>query len=120
MKRNLRFLMISLGGIALMTVIAMAVASLAGIDPSEINETSLAKNWFWYRATGYLLLLLLWPQICRYLTRPRFDIKLLSDEDLKNHEGRREKDITYLKSQWWKVAILFVFFEGIMIQGLGV
>ena len=103
-----------------MTVIAMSVASLTGIDPSEFDDTNLAKSWFWYRATGYLLLLLLWPQTCRYLTRPRFDIKLLSEEDLKDHKRKREKDIAYLKSQWWKVAILFIFFEGIMIQGLGV
>jgi len=119
MTKNLKFIAISLGGFALMIFIATVIASIAGVDESTMSEFDLASDWMWYRIFGYALMVALWPQICKYLTRPRFDVQSLSEEEWTSFKDSRNKDIEYLKKQWWKLVALFVFFEGVMIQQLG-
>ena len=119
MSKSVKFLAITLGGLALMIVIGMVVAYFAGVDESKINELDLARDWAIYRIAFYIAAVALWPQIVIYLTKPRFDVDALTDEEFKTFSEKRDMDIVYLKKQWWKVAALFIFFESVMVQQLG-
>ena len=119
MNKSVKFLLISLGGLSVMIIVGMTVAYFAGVDESKLNELDLAKDWLVYRIAIYLLIIGLWPQLSRYLTKPRFNVDDLVEEERQKFEVRRENDIVYLKKQWWKIAGMFVFFEVVMIQQLG-
>jgi hypothetical protein len=119
MSKSVKFLAIALGGLAGMVILGMVVAYFAGIDEGSINELDLARDWAIYRIAFYIAAVALWPQISIFLTRPRFDMDALSDEEFKTYTEKRDMDVEYLKKQWWKVVAMFVFFEGVMIQQLG-
>jgi len=119
MSKNIKFLAISLGGLAGMVVLGMAVAYFAGIDEGSINELDLARDWVLYRILFYIVAIALWPQMTVFLTKPRFDVSILTDEEYKSFSDKRNRDIEYLKKQWWKIAAMFIFFEAVMIQQLG-
>ena len=73
----------------------------------------------WYRIGFYVVVVAAWTPICWFITRPRFNPDELSDEDRAEYENKRERDIQYLKSQWWKMALMFAFFEAVIIQQFG-
>ena len=102
-----------------MVILGMVIAYFAGVDESSINELDLARDWAIYRIVFYIAAVALWPQIAIYLTRPRFDVTALTDEEFKTFTKKRDMDVEYLKKQWWKIAAMFIFFESVMIQQLG-
>ena len=119
MSKSVKFVVIVLGSLTVMVILGMVVAYFSGINESSINELDLARDWAIYRITFYIAAVAFWPQIAIYLTKPRFDVNALTDDEFKTFTQRRDMDVEYLKKQWWKVAAMFIFFESVMIQQLG-
>lgn len=119
MNKRSKFIFISVGGLVAMMVIGMLISVFMGISPEEIKQANLIDKWVWYRVAFYILTVLLWKSICIYLTRPRFNLSSISDEELIVYEKNREKDLRYLVSQRWKIVALFAFFEIVIIQQFG-
>jgi len=87
--------------------------------PEVIEDLNLIRDWFWYRLGGYALIVLSWPLICRYLTRPKFVQKGLSEEEKSALIDERSSDTEYLQKMWWKVALYLFAIEIIFVQKLG-
>lgn len=119
MRKVGKFIVVGIGGMLLVLVLGMVSSAIFGIKPDELKELDLIRGWVWYRLGFYLVLLLAWPLFCRFVTRPRFNQDDLSEDELSDFSKRREKDIEYLSQQRWKIALLLVFFEIVIIQQFG-
>lgn len=119
MNKTGKFLVISVGGLLALMITGMLVSVFIDVRPEEIKSRNLIDEWMWYRITFYLLVVVLWKLICTYLTRPRFDVKECAEKELAEFAKNREKDMKYLMKQWWKVALMFAFFEVVIIQQFG-
>lgn len=115
-----KYALIGVGGLVGLMVIGMIVAAFFS-TPEEVKGINLIADWVWYRFGFYAAVLLGWTQICNFITRPRIplddlDITFEEKEELLNS---RTKDIEYLKTLRWKVALVFAFFEFVIIQQFG-
>lgn len=119
MKAIGKFVVISVGGLLALMVLAMLFSAKFHVEPSEIKGIDLIGGWMWYRIGFYVIVITAWAPISRFMTRPRANLKALSEEELEVFTRKRERDVRYMKSQWWKVAFLLVFFEVVIIQQFG-
>lgn len=119
MKSVGKFFVISVGGLLALMVLGMIFSAIFDVKPDEIKGVDLIGGWMWYRIGFYVVVVAAWTPICWFITRPRFNPDELSDEDRAEYENKRERDIQYLKSQWWKMALMFAFFEAVIIQQFG-
>lgn len=119
MKNVGKFFVISVGGLLALMVLGMIFSAIFDVKPDEIKGVDLIGGWMWYRIGFYVVVVAAWTPICWFITRPRFNPDELSDEDRAEYENKRERDIQYLKSQWWKMALMFAFFEAVIIQQFG-
>lgn len=119
MKGLGKFVAYSVGGLLILMVLGMLFSALFGVKPNEIKGVDLIGDWMWYRIGFYVVVVAAWTPICWFITRPRFNPDELFDEDRAEYENKRERDIQYLKSQWWKMALMFAFFEAVIIQQFG-
>lgn len=114
-----KFVAYSVGGLLVLMVLGMVSSAIFGVKPDEIKGVDLIGDWMWYRICFYVIVVAAWSPISRFMTRPRFNPGELSDDEQKAYQEKRERDVTYLKSQWWKVALLLAFFEVVIIQQFG-
>jgi len=119
MKGIAKFTVISIGGLLALMVVGMSISAIFGVKPQEIKEVDLIGDWMIYRIGFYIFVLLLWTPFCRFVTRPRFDLSELNNEDFEIFKRKREKSFNHFKSQWWKLALLLTFFEVVIIQQFG-
>lgn len=122
-KGLVKFLFVSVGGLMLLMLLGVVSSVMLDYKPEEIKEINLIEEWELYRVFFYISLILLWVPICKYITKPKAVIdEEQSDEEKKNAAELREKqkkDFEYLKSSWWKLALLLIFFELVIVQQLG-
>lgn len=114
-----RFALYAGGGIFLLMVLGMIVSVSFGLTPEQISSVNSIDNWMYFRLSMYLLVVACWVPICRWLTHKKLKRDDLSEEDLLKLVQKREDDIAFLKTYWWKVALLFAFFELVFIQQMG-
>jgi len=57
--------------------------------------------------------------ISRYATRIPADLKEASEDEGEALALERQKDFRHMRSQWWKIALLLVFVEAVLIQQFG-
>jgi hypothetical protein len=88
--------------------------TMNGIDPQEIDELNLAKDWFIYRLMFYAVIVGSWPKISELIGYRRKQV----NPDLEDEKVAA--DVEYLKKQRWKVAVIFLFFEIAAVQKFGV
>ena len=119
MKNIGKFFFISVGGLLALMVLGMIFSAIFDVKPDEIKGVDLIGGWMWYRIGFYVAVMAAWTPTCRFMTRPRFNPGELSDEDQAQYAEKRERDVQYLKSQWWKVALMLAFFEVVIIQQFG-
>lgn len=119
MKGIGKFVVIGVGGLMAIMVLGMVFSAIFDVKPNEIKGVDLIGDWMWYRIGFYVIVIAAWSPISRFMTRPRFNPGELSDEDLERYTNKRERDAQYMKSQWWKVALLLAFFEVVIIQQFG-
>lgn len=119
MNRAGQFIMVSLGGLVGLMILGMIISLVMEATPSQVREINLIEKWFWYRCAFYACVIACWTQISIYMTRPPRMSFGGSEEDARRIEARREKDRDLVKAQRWKVALLFVFFEVVIIQQFG-
>lgn len=115
-----KYALIGVGGLIGLMVIGMVIAAIFS-SPEEVKGVNLIAEWMWYRVGFYVVVLLAWTPICQFITRPRPSPE---DEEFTAEEKEeflkdRAADIEYLKTLRWKVALLFVFFEFVIIQQFG-
>jgi len=104
-----KFAAISIGGLLLLLVLGMIASVIFELNPSQVSGSEVATSWLWFRIALYLLLILLWIPACKYITRARHSERDLSEDVKKQLSDKRSKDIRYLKSQWWKIALFMIF-----------
>lgn len=119
MNKSSKFVFISVGGLVALMVVGMLISVFMDVSPEEIKEANLIDKWMWYRVAFYIFIISLWKSICVYLTRARFNLSSITDEDLTEYKKNREKDLRFLVSQRWKIVVLFAFFEIVIIQQFG-
>lgn len=119
MKGLGKFATYSVGGLLALMVLGMLFSAVFGVKTNEIKGVDLIGDWMWYRIGFYVVVIAVWSLICQLITRPSFNPSELDDEDRIKYEKKRERDIQYLKSQWWKVALMLAFFEAVIIQQFG-
>lgn len=119
MKNVSKFIFVSVGGLMAMMVMGMIFSAIFGIRSDEIKSLDLIDAWMWYRVAFYVLAIASWSPLSRYLTRTRRKLEFSSREEEEDHAQKQERDFQYLASQWWKVALTFVFVEVVIIQQFG-
>ncbi|MBL4761087.1 MAG: hypothetical protein JKY93_00130 [Gammaproteobacteria bacterium] len=118
-KRLVTFTLISIGGLFGLLIIAIMISLIFAVQPEEIKQINLIIDWMWYRIGFYLLVILMWFPLCVLSTRSRIKLSELDAQALEAFNKNREKELSYLKSQWFKVVIFLVFFEVVIIQQFG-
>jgi hypothetical protein len=118
MKRIGKFVVIGVGGLLAIIVLGMLFIAIFDVKQNEIKGVDLIDGWMWYRIIFYALVIAAWTPICRLMTRPRFNLSELSEEEMEKYTQKRERDVQYMKLQLWKVALLLMFFELVIIQQL--
>jgi len=119
MKGAGKFIAISVGSLLIFMVLGMIFSAVFDVKPDEIKGVDLIGDWMWYRITFYVIVIAAWSPICWFLTRPKFNPDKLSAEDRQEYEKKRKSDVSYMKSQWWKAALMLAFFEVVIIQQFG-
>lgn len=118
-----KFLLTSIGGLLLLMLIGVISGVMLDYKPDEIKSINLIDEWQYYRLGFYVFLIALWIPICRYITRPSPTNEKDQSEEDKNKAQEliktQERDFSYLKSSWWKLVLLLVFFELVIVQQLG-
>lgn len=118
MKSATRFITISVGGLLVLMMAGMIIGVALDVEPRTIKEFDLVQDWLLYRLGLYVALIIGWPSLCRYVTW-RIDLEGMTDDEIEERNKKRERDIKYLSSKWWKIAVLLVFFEVVIIQQFG-
>jgi len=85
-----------------------------------VTSLNLISEWKWYRISLYILVVGFWPWIARYAIRPQRSEVAVPEADRNEEAQKREADYRAMKAQWWKIALLFVFIEIVVIQQFGV
>ena len=114
-----KFLLISFGGLIALMVLGMLFTVITGTRPEEVSEMNLIVEWKWYRVVLYVLVVICWPWIARLSTQPHASAADQSDNDREKLLHKHEKDYRYMKSQWWKIALLLLFVEVVIIRQFG-
>jgi hypothetical protein len=107
-----KYLTIFIGGFLLMMILGMIISAVFGVSENELNEFNLIEAWFFYRIGFYCMLMSCWIPACNFITRSSASKNMLS-------ETERLRAFSYMKNQWWKLALLFAFFEVVIIQQFG-
>ncbi len=119
MHKTRKFLLVSMGGVAALMIIGMVVAALTDTSAEEVKSLNLIAELTWYRVAFFVAIVAAWPGIARYATRlpDRGD---MSEEEWLAVEGKHAADFKFMRSQWWKVALLLAFVEIVLIQQFGI
>ena len=105
-------------GLVVAMVLAMLYTAIFS-SPEKVKSMDMVHALIWYRIAGFALLVAGWQWICRYMTRkPPYEYDLTEEKQAESLE-KRQKDYAYLVTLRWKVALLCVFFEAVLIQQLG-
>lgn len=107
------------GGLIALMVLGMIVSSLFGLKPDEVKALNSIEDWMVFRLVLYTSAVILWVPICKWLTFGKLRNQDLSEEEHSILLKKREDDIAFLKTYWWKVALAFAFVECIFIQQMG-
>lgn len=114
-----KFALYAGGGLVLLMLIGMIISSVFRLSPEEVKSLNSVEEWMVFRLIMYSGVVILWVPICKWLTLGKVNQKGLSDEQRSECMKKRDEDIAFLKTYWWKVAIIFAFFEFVFIQQLG-
>ena len=118
-KRFSKFVFICVGGIVSLMLVAMIITSAFSLNPDQVRGLNVVEEWLLFRLAIYATVIAFWGQICKSLTRRKFKNSELTVIELSEAKKQREEDLVYLGSLWWKVALVFAFFEIVFIQQLG-
>ena len=118
-NRFSKFALYAGGGLILLMLIGMIVSLVFNLTPEEVKSLNSVEEWMIFRLIMYSGILAFWVPICKWLTSGEVNRKDLSENERLEYMKNREGDIAYLKAYWWKVAIMFAFFEIVFIQQLG-
>lgn len=103
--------------VGLMVLAMLFTATLS--SPEEVQSMNLIGSLMWYRIAAFSLLVAGWNLVCRYITRKPPIEHTFSKEELDLAVSKRELDYQYLVTLRWKVALLCIFFELVVIQQFG-
>lgn len=118
MSKTRKFLMVSVGGVAGLVIIGMIVAALTDTSAEEVKSLNLIAELTWYRVAFFVAIVAAWPAISRYATRLP-ELGDLPEEKRLALEGKHAADFRFMRSQWWKLALLLAFVEIVLIQQFG-
>jgi len=114
MNKRLKTGLLAAAIMLLLYVGAGMFITMNNMNPQEIDELNLARDWFIYRLMFYAVIVGAWPKISELIGYRHKRVNPdLDDEKLA-------ADVEYLKQQWWKVAVIFLFFEIAAVQKFGV
>lgn len=115
-----RFVWISFGGLFLMMFLGMAVSAFLGTSPEEVRGIDAINQLMYFRIGLYAFIVAFWAPICSWFTRPsKATYEELDQQEIHMLEQKRKTDTAYLRSLWWKVLLIFVVIEAVLIQQLG-
>ncbi len=119
MQKTRKFLMVSMGGVAALMIIGIVVAALTDTSAEEVKSLDLIADLTWYRVALFVAIVAAWPVISHYATRQpkRGDA---SNEMWIALEEKHIADFKFMRSQWWKIALLLAFVEIVLIQQFGI
>lgn len=115
-----RFAWISFGGLFLMMFLGMVISTFLGTSPEEVRGIDAVGSLMYFRISLYALIIVLWAPICSWFTRiSKARYNELNAQEIEFLERKRKEDTSYLRSLWWKVLLIFVVLEAVLIQQLG-
>lgn len=118
-KQIARFGLYAGGGLIALMVIGMIISAVFGLSPDEVKSVNSVEDWVFFRLAMYTGVVIFWVPICKWLTYSKVRNQQLSDDERSTLLDKREKDIAFLKTYWWKVALAFAFIEFVFIQQMG-
>jgi putative Mn2+ efflux pump MntP len=118
-KRFSKFALYAGGGLVLLMLIGMIISSVFNLSPEEVKSLNSVEEWMVFRLIIYAGVVVFWVPICKWLTLGKVRRKDVSDQERSKLMEKREEDIAFLKTYWWKVALLLAFFEFVFIQQMG-
>jgi hypothetical protein len=116
MNRTRKFLLISVGGLIALMLVGMVISVFTETSAEELSTLNLISEWKWYRMAMYAALVGCWPLISRWATRAGQGANGSESEEIL---GKRYADYLHMCSQWWKIVLLLIFIELVLIQQLG-
>ena len=120
MKATIKYGLLVLGGLLGMWLISALVLNGAGIDAEAVEHANLIEKLFWPRLSIYLLLVAGWLGAAIAITRlTENQCAGLSQEEVAKKQQELQQSRQYLVKQWWKIAVLLVFMEAVVVQQLG-
>ena len=123
----MKFIKIIIVGYLVLFCIGFVLTHVLNIGSDTLNAYDFAGDLVWYRTGFYALVLATWTRVSGWFFNRRVAIKLSDesfvfeseDSERKYQESVRmaaEKEITYFRSIWWKVAVFFAIFEIAAVQ----
>lgn len=119
MKKLRKFLLISVGGLTLLSLVGMILTAVTGTRPEEVSSLNLISGWQWYRTFLYVVVVASWPWISRFAIRSHRSRDAVTEANANKEAQKYENDYRAVKAQWWKIALLFAFIEIVVIQQFG-
>ena len=116
MFRKIGTPLLIVGGFLVLFIGLFSFMQTADLSMEDLSGVDFKRDWLGYRVTGYILILLFWKPISRYISRPR-----MYPEDRTEEINQKWDELSeILFRSWWKVALFFAAFEIIIIQQGGV
>lgn len=119
MRKVARFGLYAGGGLIALMVFGMIISVVFDLNPDEVRSLNSVEDWMFFRLAMYTSVIILWVPICKWLTYSKVRNQQLSNEEYSILLDKREEDLAFLKTYWWKVAIAFAFVEFVFIQQMG-
>lgn len=114
-----KFVLYAGGGIVALMILGMIISLAFSLTPEDVNSLNSVEEWMWFRVAIYSAIVVFWVPICKCLTIGKIRNKELDESQRTHLVKKREQDIAFLRTYWWKVALVFAFFEIVFIQQMG-
>lgn len=114
MRKFAKMFLITGGGLIALLVGGMTLSVLFGHSPDQIREVNLIRDWLYYRAIFYILVVLSWTYLSKKLAA------FICSKNKELPEESYEELALKIEKRRFHVAAMFLFFELVIVQQLGV
>lgn len=119
MTKPVKIFLGTTGLIIALMVAGMLFSAVFRVKPEDIRALNSIVEFQWYRIGFYFLIVVLWPVICKVMTKPNIDMKTMTEDDVIKSVEKQQKDYSLLKSKLKHLVLLILFFEVVVIRQFG-
>lgn len=114
MRKFTKMFLITGGGLIALLVGGIILSVLFGQSQEQIREVNLIRDWLYYRAIFYALVVLSWAYLSKKLAA------FICSKNTELSEESYEELVSKIEKRRFHVAAMFLFFELVIVQQLGV